>query len=44
MMFKIPEISPLNHMKRVFMDFKDIYSDQEKKLKQEKEKIQTETK
>lgn len=43
-MFKIPEVSPMNHMKRVFMNYKDVYLDQEKRLKQEKERILLETK
>lgn len=43
-MFKIPEALPMSHMKRVFMNYKDVYLDQEKKLKQEKERILLETK
>lgn len=43
-MFKIPDALPMNHMRRAFMNYKDIYLDQDKRLKQEKEKILLETK
>jgi len=43
-MREIPEVIPLEHMKKVFMSYKQIYSQQESKVKQEKDKITTELK